>query len=118
MLFLVYVYRSCKSGVLESCHCCEVTAETIHRWSLQVQGHVNNVTYVRYAESARINWAYNYALHVDPENKDRWCELWTPRGDGLILRSMRTDYKFVRLQQNTQMQDFPLKRQYADENSL
>ncbi|KUJ10964.1 uncharacterized protein LY89DRAFT_596128 [Mollisia scopiformis] len=57
-------------------------------------GHVNNVTYVRYAESARIGWAYNYALHIDPENKDRWTELWTPRGDGLILRSIRTAYKF------------------------
>jgi len=56
--------------------------------------HVNNVTYVRYAESARINWAYNYAIHVDPSNQKKWSELWTPRGDGLILRSMRTDYKF------------------------
>lgn len=61
---------------------------------MDIMGHVNNVTYVRYAESARINWAYNYALHVDPENREKWCELWTPRGDGLILRSMRTDYKF------------------------
>ncbi|RDL41114.1 Uncharacterized protein BP5553_01093 [Venustampulla echinocandica] len=56
--------------------------------------HVNNVTYVRWAESARINWAYNYALHADPEHKNEWCELWTPRGNGLILRSIRTDYKF------------------------
>lgn len=52
--------------------------------------------YVRYAESARINWAQNYAIYVDPANKERWSELWTPRGGGLILRSMRTDYKFVR----------------------
>ncbi|KAH8815951.1 thioesterase-like superfamily-domain-containing protein [Xylogone sp. PMI_703] len=56
--------------------------------------HINNVTYVRYAESARINWAYNYAVHIDPKNQDKWSELWTNQGDGLILRSMRTDYKF------------------------
>ncbi|RFU24868.1 hypothetical protein B7463_g11472, partial [Scytalidium lignicola] len=56
--------------------------------------HVNNVTYVRYAESARINWAYNYAVHIDPKNQEKWSKLWTPKGDGLILRSMRTDYKF------------------------
>lgn len=60
------------------------------------QNHVNNVTYIRYAESARVNWAYNYAVHIDPKNRTKWSELLTPRGDGLILRSMKTDYKFVR----------------------
>jgi hypothetical protein len=56
---------------------------------------VNNVTYTRYAESARMNWAWNYAVHIDPEHKKEWSELRTSRGDGLILRSIRTDYKFV-----------------------
>jgi acyl-CoA thioesterase FadM len=65
-----------------------------------IQNHVNNVTYIRYAESARVNWAYNYAVHIDPRNRMKWSELCTPRGNGLILRSMRTDYKFVSL-------DFP-----------
>jgi acyl-CoA thioesterase FadM len=59
------------------------------------QSHVNNVTYIRYAESARIQWAYKYAIHLDPKHKKEWSELWTPKGDGLILRSIRTDYKFV-----------------------
>ena len=36
-------------------------------------------------------------MHVDPKNKKLWSELWTPNGDGLILRSIRTDYKFVLL---------------------
>ncbi|KAL8962792.1 MAG: hypothetical protein Q9193_000858 [Seirophora villosa] len=58
------------------------------------QGHVNNVTYVRYAESARINWAQNYAKYHDPTHKKQWEELWTPKGDGLILRSIKTDFKF------------------------
>lgn len=34
-------------------------------------------------------------MHIDPEHKKEWSELWTPRGDGLILRSIQTDYKFV-----------------------
>ena len=62
---------------------------------MDCMNHVNNVTYIRYAESARINWAHNYAVHIDPKNRTKWSELWTPKGDGLILRSMRTDYKFV-----------------------
>ncbi|KAL8975632.1 MAG: hypothetical protein Q9197_000107 [Variospora fuerteventurae] len=57
-------------------------------------GHVNNVTYIRYAESARINWAQNFAKYHDPTHKKQWEELWTPKGDGLILRSIKTDFKF------------------------
>lgn len=57
---------------------------------------MNNVTYVKYAESGRINWAQHFANYIDPKHKKEWSELWTPKGEGLILRSMRTDYKFVR----------------------
>ncbi|KAF2835826.1 hypothetical protein M501DRAFT_997497 [Patellaria atrata CBS 101060] len=57
-------------------------------------GHVNNVTYNRYAESARINWAQNFANILDPHHKKEWSQLWTPQGEGLILRSIRTDFKF------------------------
>ncbi|KAL2355977.1 hypothetical protein BJ546DRAFT_969478 [Cryomyces antarcticus] len=60
-------------------------------------GHVNNVTYNRYAESARITWAQKYARNIDPAHQEAWSELWTPKGDGLILRSIKTDFKFVRL---------------------
>jgi hypothetical protein len=59
-------------------------------------GHVNNVMYVRYAESARVNWAWNYAVHIDPGNRREWIELCTPKGDGLILKSIGVEYKFVR----------------------
>lgn len=58
-------------------------------------GHVNNVVYNRYAESARVNWALNFAA-ADPAHRAEWLELMTPKGIGLILRSIRTDYKFVR----------------------
>ena len=42
-------------------------------------GHVNNVTYIRYAESARINWAQNFANHLDPKHRKEWSELWYVR---------------------------------------
>ena len=58
------------------------------------QGHVNNVMYNRYAESARVNWTLNFAA-MDPTHKKEWLELMSPKSIGLILRSIKTDYKFV-----------------------
>lgn len=69
-------------------------------------GHVNNVTYVRYAESARVNWTRNIGLHIDPANKDKWTNLLNSTGIGLILRSIKIDYKFVSDQ--VQVSDTPL----------
>ncbi|KAK3935883.1 thioesterase-like superfamily-domain-containing protein [Diplogelasinospora grovesii] len=57
-------------------------------------GHVNNVTYYRYAESARVNWITNFAVHVDPANGKEWADLMAPRGTGLIMRSLKCDFKF------------------------
>ena len=57
-------------------------------------GHVNNVIYVRYAESARVNWAAKYAVR-DQGHKREWRELATPRGTGMILKSIGVEYKFV-----------------------
>lgn len=50
--------------------------------------------YVRYAESGRVNWIQNYAKYHDPLHRKEWEELSTPRGDGMILRSIKTDFKF------------------------
>lgn len=58
-------------------------------------GHVNNVMYNRYAESARVNWTLNFANVFDTAHRAEWRELMTPKSIGLILRSIRTDYKFV-----------------------
>lgn len=58
-------------------------------------GHVNNVMYNRYAESARVNWTRTFG-ELEPAHKNEWRELMTPKSIGLILRSIRTDYKFVR----------------------
>ena len=60
-------------------------------------GHVNNVTYVRYAESARVNWTRNIGIHIDQTNKKKWLDLLSSKGIGLILRSIKVDYKFVSL---------------------
>ncbi|KAG8630275.1 hypothetical protein KVT40_001894 [Elsinoe batatas] len=61
---------------------------------LTAAGHVNNVVYNRYAESGRVLWSKNYATHIDPTHKKEWKELMTSRGVGLILRSIKTDFKF------------------------
>ncbi|KAL4943392.1 hypothetical protein BDV06DRAFT_190147 [Aspergillus oleicola] len=57
-------------------------------------GHVNNVTYVRYAETARVYFTRNFAMHIDPEHKSEWMNLVSNRGLGIILRSIKIDYKF------------------------
>src|SRR5579871_6664049 len=40
-------------------------------------------------------WAYNIATLLDPTHRDEWSEMWTPKSTGMILKSMRTDFKFV-----------------------
>ncbi|KAJ6017469.1 hypothetical protein N7451_000848 [Penicillium sp. IBT 35674x] len=57
-------------------------------------GHVNNVTYVRYAETARVNWTRNIGIHIDPQHKKEWLNMVSSTGIGLILKSMKIDYKF------------------------
>jgi len=52
--------------------------------------------YVRYAETARVNFMRNFATHMDPANKKAWMNLVGSTGIGLILRSIKIDYKFVR----------------------
>ncbi|KAM7186530.1 Thioesterase-like superfamily domain containing protein [Naviculisporaceae sp. PSN 640] len=57
-------------------------------------GHVNNVNYYRYAESARVNWITNFSVHVDPAHRQEWAELMSPKAIGLIMRSLKADFKF------------------------
>lgn len=51
--------------------------------------------YNKYAESARFNWLSNFATTIDPEHADEWNAFMTPKDVGLIMRSIKTDYKFV-----------------------
>ncbi|KAG6003926.1 hypothetical protein E4U21_001605 [Claviceps maximensis] len=55
--------------------------------------HVNNVMYNRYAESGRVNWITSFASHAPLQERQQWLDIMSPRGIGLILRSIRTDYK-------------------------
>jgi len=57
-------------------------------------GHVNNVMYVRFAESGRCNWTRNIGQYFDPRHKSSWEDLLTNRGIGLILKSITVDFKF------------------------
>lgn len=77
----------------------------------RMPGHVNNVVYNRYAESARVNWVLNFAAS-DPGHKAEWKELIAPTGIGLILRSIRTDYKFVRSASAGHRSYSPVRRRY------
>lgn len=55
--------------------------------------HVNNVTYVRYAESSRVNWITHFSC-TDAARASEWRRLMTPRATGLIMKSIKADYKF------------------------
>ncbi|OAG39383.1 hypothetical protein AYO21_06399 [Fonsecaea monophora] len=64
-------------------------------WGEQdAMGHMNNTMYVRHAESGRCNWVRNYSSHVDPTHKQRWEDLISSKGIGLILKSITVDFKF------------------------
>ncbi|KMW69045.1 hypothetical protein BDDG_13226 [Blastomyces dermatitidis ATCC 18188] len=63
-------------------------------WGEMPPCHVNNVAYVRYAETARVNWARNIGTHVDRANRRAWINLLGSTGVGLILKSIKIDYKF------------------------
>jgi len=52
--------------------------------------------YNRYAESARVNWTLHFANVLDPARGAEWRALVTPSDIGLIIRSIKTDFKFVR----------------------
>ena len=55
---------------------------------------MNNTNYIRWAESARVNWITHFA-GVDPAHGDEWRELMTPKNTGLIMKSIKADFKLV-----------------------
>lgn len=55
---------------------------------------MNNVMYNRYAESGRVNWTHKLA-RIDPAHAYEWKNLLSPKGVGLILRKITTEFKFV-----------------------
>ncbi|KAE8383555.1 thioesterase-like superfamily-domain-containing protein [Aspergillus bertholletiae] len=61
---------------------------------MDTMGHVNNVNYVRYAETGRVYMTRNFAMHIDPAHKKEWLNIVGNTGIGIILRSIKIDYKF------------------------
>ena len=57
-------------------------------------GHVNNVQYVRFCETGRTNWTRHIGDYFDPQNKKLWDQMLTSKSFGLILKSIKVDYKF------------------------
>ena len=53
--------------------------------------------YNLYAESGRVNWITSFGYAADPKHRRQWAELMTPKSVGLILRSIKTDYKLASL---------------------
>jgi hypothetical protein len=53
--------------------------------------------YNKYAETGRVKFIHNQSEDATEEEKPQWIDLPTPRGLGLILKSIKTEYKFVRL---------------------
>ncbi|KAJ0159712.1 hypothetical protein CTA2_9234, partial [Colletotrichum tanaceti] len=60
----------------------------------QQTGHINNVMYNRYAESARVQFIRHHGLDATAEERKQWEDLVTPRSLGLILKTMTTEFKF------------------------
>lgn len=57
-------------------------------------GHINNVMYVRYAESGRTNWTRKIGEYFDKANQQLWTDMLSSRNVGLILKSITVDFKF------------------------
>lgn len=63
-------------------------------------GHVNSVVYNKYAEASRINWIRaleDYRKDNTKEEKQMYLDFLTPQSTGLVLRSIKTHFKFVRI---------------------
>lgn len=56
--------------------------------------------YNKYAETGRVKFIHNQSEDATEEEKSQWLDLPTPRGLGLILSSIKTEYKFVCLRDN------------------
>ncbi|KAI8665379.1 hypothetical protein NCS56_00973600 [Fusarium sp. Ph1] len=61
---------------------------------LTAPGHVNNVMYNKYVETARVRFVKHHAEDATTEEQRRqWDDLPTPRSLGLILRRITTEFK-------------------------
>ncbi|KAH7021860.1 thioesterase-like superfamily-domain-containing protein [Ilyonectria destructans] len=57
-------------------------------------GHINNVKYNRYVETARVQFVRHHGEDATTEERRQWNDLPAPRSLGLILKSITTEFKF------------------------
>lgn len=63
---------------------------------LTALGHVNNVMYNKYVETARVRFVKHHAEEAaTAEQRRQWDDLTTPRSLGLILKRITTEFKLV-----------------------
>ncbi|KAK1961527.1 hypothetical protein LY78DRAFT_588512 [Colletotrichum sublineola] len=63
-------------------------------WGDMMICHINNVLYNRYAEAGRVQFFRNQGQDSAAEEKKEWEDLVTPRGLGVILKTITTEFKF------------------------
>ncbi|KAK6213258.1 hypothetical protein QIS74_09260 [Colletotrichum tabaci] len=68
--------------------------EELSKLTYKQTGHINNVMYNRYVESARVQFIRHHGLDATAEERKQWEDLVTPRSLGLILKTMTTEFKF------------------------
>ncbi|OHW94406.1 hypothetical protein CSPAE12_07030 [Colletotrichum incanum] len=73
-------------------HCLSIVRMEFPRSLLA--GHINNVMYNRYFETARVQFFRCHGQDVTAEEQKEWEDLPTPRGLGLILKTITTEFKF------------------------
>ena len=56
---------------------------------------MNNVQYLRYAETSRVHLFHRLHRQVPDEHQRTWAALVSPRGEGLILKRATVDFLFV-----------------------
>ena len=81
-------------GYLSSPYRAGMNSVPINWGDQDTMGHVNNVHYVRFCETSRTNWTRQIGEHYDPGNKRLWDEMLTSKSYGLILKSIKVEYKF------------------------
>lgn len=81
-------------GYLTHPHRAGISSVAINWGDQDSMGHVNNVQYVRFCETSRTNWTRQIGEYFDRPNKKLWDEMLTSKGYGLILKSIKVDYKF------------------------
>lgn len=58
---------------------------------------MNNVVYNKWAESGRVNWLQKIATKNSPKPDAQYTKIMNTNGVSLIMKSIKTEYKFVSL---------------------